>query len=392
MFTRTFFSSLRQASFRGAKFEVDEVDASGGRRLVKHEYPLRDEPYTEDMGRKAREYSVKAFVVQGRSYSYFDARKELLKALESNGPGTLIHPWHGEVKVCVDRYSLRESMESGGLLQVDITFCEAGSLEQPAATADTAYGTNKAAASVREALKKEFLAKFGPAARELAAVAETLQTGAALVMEYIGLPQALMAEGLGYAMLLVATPSALFDSLTSLFGGLLGTTGETADTGTDTSYSVTSAPARGVDPIDELLTTNSVTDTSSIVALRSTLASLAVTELAAASAYTDFVTSDDALTARDTSLAGIDAVAPVVSDPVYARLTELRRAVAVDLTTRGGQLPSLRTIELPTTMPALVAAYNVYGDASRADEIVSRNHVRHPGRVPGQTPLEVLSE
>lgn len=44
-------------------------------------------------------------------------------------------------------------MESGGLLQVDITFCEAGSLEQPAATADTAYGTNKAAASVREQLK-----------------------------------------------------------------------------------------------------------------------------------------------------------------------------------------------------------------------------------------------
>ena len=76
MFTRIFFSSLRQASFRGAQFEVDDVDASGGRRLVKHEYPLRDVPYAEDMGRKAREYSVKAFIVQGRSYSYFDARKE----------------------------------------------------------------------------------------------------------------------------------------------------------------------------------------------------------------------------------------------------------------------------------------------------------------------------
>ena len=390
MFTRTFFSNLRQASFRGAKFEVDDVDASGGRRLVKHEYPLRDGPYTEDMGRKAREYSVKAFVVQGRNYSYFDARKELLKALESYGPGTLIHPWHGEIKVCVDRYSLRESMESGGLLQVDITFCEAGSLEQPAATADTAYGTNKAAASVREALKKEFLAKFGPAARELAAVAETLQTSAALVMEYIGLPQALMAEGLGYAMLLVASPSALFGALTGLFGGLLGTTDETTDA--DTSYSFTSTPSRGVEPIDDLLTTNPVIDTPSTIALRTTLASIAVTELAAASAYKDFVTSDDALAERDTTLAGIDAVAPVVSDPVYSRLATLRRAVAVDLTTRGGQLPSVRKVELPTTMPALVAAYNLYGTATRADEIVSRNHVRHPGRVPGQTQLEVLSE
>lgn len=390
MFSRTFFSDLRQASFRGAKFEVDDVEANGGRRLVKHEYPLRDEPYTEDMGRKAREYSVRAYIVQGRSYSYFDARKDLLKALEGFGPGTLIHPWHGEVKVCVDRYSMRESMENGGLIEVSITFAEAGSLKQPAATADTAYGTNKAAASVREALKKEFLEKFGPAARELAAVAETLQTGAALVMEYMGLPQALMAEGLAYAMSLIATPSAFFGALTSLFGDLAGSGGESVNA--DTSYAFSSAPSRGVAPIDDLLTTNPVIDTPSTVALRTTLAGIAVTELAAASAYKDFVTSDDALAERDATLAGIDVVAPVVSDPVYGSLAELRRAVAVDLTTRGGQLPSLRTITLPTTMPALVASYNIYGDAGRADDLISRNRVRHPGRVPGGTPLEVLSE
>lgn len=390
MFSRTFFSDLRQASFRGAKFEVDDVEANGGRRLVKHEYPLRDEPYTEDMGRKAREYSVRAYIVQGRSYSYFDARKDLLKALEGFGPGTLIHPWHGEVKVCVDRYSMRESMENGGLIEVSITFAEAGSLKQPAATADTAYGTNKAAASVREALKKEFLKKFGPAARELAAVAETLQTGAALVMEYMGLPQALMAEGLAYAMSLIATPSAFFGALTSLFGDLAGSGGESVNA--DTSYAFSSAPSRGVAPIDDLLTTNPVIDTPSTVALRTTLAGIAVTELAAASAYKDFVTSDDALAERDGTLAGIDVVAPVVSDPVYGSLAELRRAVAVDLTTRGGQLPSLRTITLPTTMPALVASYNIYGDAGRADDLISRNRVRHPGRVPGGTPLEVLSE
>ena len=390
MFSRTFFSDLRQASFRGAKFEVDDVEANGGRRLVKHEYPLRDEPYTEDMGRKAREYSVRAYIVQGRSYSYFDARKDLLKALEGFGPGTLIHPWHGEVKVCVDRYSMRENMEHGGLLEVSITFAEAGSLKQPAATADTAYGTNKAAASVREALKKEFLEKFGPAARELAAVAETLQTGAALVMEYMGLPQALMAEGLAYAMSLIATPSAFFGALTSLFGDLACSGGESVNA--DTSYAFSSAPSRGVAPIDDLLTTNPVIDTPSTVALRTTLAGIAVTELAAASAYKDFVTSDDALAERDATLAGIDVVAPVVSDPVYGSLAELRRAVAVDLTTRGGQLPSLRTITLPTTMPALVASYNIYGDAGRADDLISRNRVRHPGRVPGQTPLEVLSE
>ena len=115
--------------------------------------------------------------------------------------------------------------------------------------------------------------------------------------------------------------------LSSLFGGLLGTTGDATDV--DTSYSFTSTPSRGVEPIDEMLTTNPVIDTPSTIALRTTLAGIAVTELAAASAYKDFVTSDDALAERDTTLAGIDAVAPVVSDPVYGSLAELRRAVAV---------------------------------------------------------------
>lgn len=97
-------------------------------------------------------------------------------------------------------------------------------------------------------------------------------------MEYIGLPQALMAEGLGYAMSLTASPSALFGALTDLFGGLLGTTGDATDV--DTSYSFTSTPSRGVEPIDEMLTTNPVIDTPSTIALRTTLAGIAVTELA----------------------------------------------------------------------------------------------------------------
>lgn len=47
-------------------------------------------------------------------------------------------------------------------------------------------------------------------------------------------------------------------------------------------------------------------------------------------------------------------------------------------------MPSVRKVELPTTMPALVAAYNLYGTATRADEIVTRNHVRHLGVCQGR--------
>ena len=106
MRARSFFNNLREASFRGARFEVDDVEASGGRRVVLHEYPLRDTPYSEDLGRRAREFSVRGYIIQGRTYDYASARADVLKALEAYGPGELVHPWHGEVSVVVDDYRI----------------------------------------------------------------------------------------------------------------------------------------------------------------------------------------------------------------------------------------------------------------------------------------------
>ena len=45
---------LNQASFRGVPFAVYGGDARFGRRLALHEYPGRDKPYIEDMGRSTR--------------------------------------------------------------------------------------------------------------------------------------------------------------------------------------------------------------------------------------------------------------------------------------------------------------------------------------------------
>ena len=89
---------------------------------------------------------------------------------------------------------------------------------------------------------------------------------------------------------------------------------------------------------------------------------------------------------------GLDTIEPAAGDAVFQGLAELRRAVVTDLTTRGANLPRVRSVILPCVTPALVAAYRIHADAARADEIVSRNRVRHPGRVPGGVPLEVLSE
>jgi prophage DNA circulation protein len=45
---------LQAGRFRTAAFQIDAHDQAGGRRLALHEYPLRDDPYAEDMGRLER--------------------------------------------------------------------------------------------------------------------------------------------------------------------------------------------------------------------------------------------------------------------------------------------------------------------------------------------------
>lgn len=397
MRARSFFNNLREASFRGARFEVDEVEASGGRRVVLHEYPLRDTPYSEDLGRRAREFSVRGYIIQGRTYDYASARADVLKALEAYGPGELVHPWHGEVSVVVDDYRLRESMERGGLLELDIRFREAGQLANPTASADTAKGVASAASSARQALKNSFLSAFAPALDEIDKAVTALNDAASLAMEYLGLPQSLMAEGLAWAQSLIATPAALFDALVGIFGGLLdnenGTeSGEKALAAPvpDASFSI--ASGEGTAPLESILGGSASITTEAGRVIRHTVAQVVVIEAAASTAHAEYATADDALADRDAVVEGLDTIEPAADDAVFLGLAELRRAVVTDLTTRGAELPRVRSVTLPGTVPALVAAYRIHADAGRADEIVSRNRIRHPGRVPGGTPLEVLSE
>ena len=116
---------LQPASFRGVPFEVDAAEATGGRRLARHEYPLRNEPYTEDLGRKARSWTITAFLI-GEEYDV--GRNRLLRACEADGPGTLVHPYLGELRVLVESVLEKETKQEGRVARLSLTFVEAGRL------------------------------------------------------------------------------------------------------------------------------------------------------------------------------------------------------------------------------------------------------------------------
>jgi prophage DNA circulation protein len=152
--------SLRIASFRGIFFHVETSGRTSGRRTVVHQYPKRNIPYAEDMGREAVHWSFSAYIIlndkrlhasanHGRSNSAPYAnliahRNSLVEALEMDGPGELIHPtlsigygggrdgssYGGPMMVMVERYGISESRQKGAFYEFDLAFVEAGEAPQ----------------------------------------------------------------------------------------------------------------------------------------------------------------------------------------------------------------------------------------------------------------------
>jgi len=151
------------ASFRGVIFHVETGGRSSGRRMVVHEYPKRNLPYAEDMGRQARRFGISGYLVYRPSnplYEYASQRTRLYDALEDDDAATLMHPVFapgGMLAMC-ERFSMTESRERGGYTQFEMQFVEAGApVSAMGVGANTISNVMAKAQDVESALKAMML-------------------------------------------------------------------------------------------------------------------------------------------------------------------------------------------------------------------------------------------
>ena len=151
---------LLPATFRGAPFRVESHAAeASGRRAVVHEYPGRDLPRAEDLGRRAGEYTVEAYVL-GRDYDR--ARDRLIRACAAAGAGDLDHPWLGRLRVICTGCRVSERSGEGGVARLSLTFVSAGEARWPAAGSNALGALDADAARAVTALAGD-LARAWPA-------------------------------------------------------------------------------------------------------------------------------------------------------------------------------------------------------------------------------------
>src|SRR4051812_41658896 len=125
---------LQSGSYRGAPFLIQESRGAFGRRNKTHEYPGRDTPWNEDLGKAADRWSIDCLVIGD---DYDSARDALIAALKAKGAATLVHPYLGRVQASVDgQFQVTDSTLAGGMATFSIQFVEAGADTAPAASVD----------------------------------------------------------------------------------------------------------------------------------------------------------------------------------------------------------------------------------------------------------------
>lgn len=404
--------SLRPASFRGVSFYVKTSQTQVGRRVALHEYPQRDEAYPEDLGLKADQFTIEAIVI---GPDYFKARDALIAALKQRGAGTLIHPYYGKRTVTlISPARISETPDEGGMARFSLDFVEAGENAEPSQREDTQGAAETAADDANTAIAEDFESIY-----TLDDVPDFVESGALSVardaMSALENARRMLVPNIGILADYTAAVSGVVGSLNNLIRapaayaqgvlGLVGTLKALAKSPATALLSYRSLFSYGNDlPSIARTTASRKCQARNQAAQGCLIRRAALIEGARVACRIDYDTYDTAVATRDELAALLDdeaaGIVPTadtpqeVSEAVYQALTTLRVALVRDLSTRSVDAPHLSSVTLPATLPALVAAYRVFGDATQAEALVTRNSrlIRHPGFVPGGTALEIIVE
>lgn len=120
--------TLQQASFRGVAFDVLATSDPEQRAFAQHERPYQSGAELEDLGLRPRRIQLRA-VVFGADYEA--QLQQLLAALRAPGTGELVHPVFGSLTVLATEWSVDHEAEARDSATLQLAFVESAT-RQPA--------------------------------------------------------------------------------------------------------------------------------------------------------------------------------------------------------------------------------------------------------------------
>lgn len=418
-----------------------EVNASN---MNRPEDGARFEPLigTEDLGKVTFRPSITAYVVGD---DCFDQRDRLIEALNKPGPGTLVHPTYGELKVCVDgEVRVSTSKSEGRIVRFDLKFVEAGELSYPTSGAATAQTLMSSCSALDDCISDSFsgfsidgVADFvqndvvGNAGTMLGYISDAMKVVDSAVSDAARLLQGDISvllpppsSGKNFVeqvqkmwrtgKRLYGNASDLVTMIKTLSGVSLGSDLQPRGVWkTDSKTTATATQQRNV--VASTLRTTAISEAAyTVTRLPAPTTSAVVQDAAVGQATTaaqstgwpsvthpalnnapavkntvDLPTWEELTDIRDTLNTAIDKeLSRTTSDALFLALRRVKADLNADINTRLEQSARIIQRTPDEVLPALVLAATWFDNAARDADIIRRNAITHPGFVP-VIPLKV---
>jgi prophage DNA circulation protein len=364
--TRDWLKAFRPASFRGIGFKVEIEETAGARRLSLSPIAYSDDTVIEDMGGEPRRFTLTAYVAG----EIADAQAVAFAgALDAKGAGLLMLPMLGAVQARVISWRMNRRKEVAGYIAFDIELVRAGLSAVP-------FGPVAGAGPISDLL-------LGGASLLTSALAASFPASAS-GRETIETDAALAAAG---RLASVSADVTAGEALPSDLSGAIDAMDEAAAQAPDDPAAFAGALLDGWNSLS--LAADPATARPAMAAAVAALdlggALTGIAEAAAMAGALAIVTVRDSYAAQQDAArarkALAEAVSPVIAaagslgDQVFGWLSGVTGQAALSLSRIAASRVPLVRVETPLSLSAIRAAYDLYGDANRAGEIVERNHV-----------------
>jgi prophage DNA circulation protein len=392
---------LRQASFRGIEFYVSSSDIEGGRRIAKHEFPQKDIPFVEDLGKKAKSFPIEAYVIGD---DYMDRRDLLIDALDKEGSGLLVHPYYGELNLQVSDWKVKETKDEGGMATFSITFEQTGDINYPLSLENNANILNTRADKLDESLaqnmnksfKTNILSNYKKAIGFIKDTTKSLENFMSPIASLVNIAEEVskdINDIVTEAMALARSPLTLAYNLQNAIKRIQNIPEYAKDI--MKAYSLLNKNFfEYFDEISETEEPETKAENLNRTNSKSMKQMLCLT-IAGAMARTannmSFTTYADAENTKNLITDIIDEIiADTDDDDIFKDAFDLKIALSKILPPENQVLKNIVLYEIKDTTPSIVLCYDIYGNLDNEQDILDRNNIKNPAMIIGGKEVEVV--
>lgn len=394
----SWIDDLRPASFRGVSFFVESHQYVGGRRVTFHEFPDRDIPYPEDLGKVGETFKIDGYLLGDD----IKTQKEKMKAAaNAKGPAELVHPYFGNIKVQCGAFGIDEQKSEGRYVKITFQFYEAGDNRFPNNNDDKQDVLQDKALSALAAAKGAFDNGFSidnlpgfavetarKSVNQAADAFEKATKGLALKADQISALAFNIRNLRAEVNDLIQAPAALSqrlqDSFTLLQNSLGGNKEAFQAISTLTNFQTVSDPAPFITP-------TRVKETENKYVFDNFMKQTATVNAAQVASQTEFISTNETVEVREELVNNLETqILNTPDDAVFQTLSDLKAQVVRVLPDADTQLPNVQQYETKATVPSIVLAYDLFENLESESDLIERNKIKNPAFILGGQTLEVL--